>query len=149
VLVRIPIDRDPVDVLHDEVREAVRRGAAVDKRADVRVIERGQDLPLVPEAADDRLGVHAAADRLDRRLSLEGIVGAPRQVDRAHSPASDRSFDQIRAEALADIRIRGENRDRRDRRPLEERRCTGVSLQERFDVSAQRASTPHRSSSSC
>ena len=40
-----------LDVLHDEVGAAVVGGAAVEEPGDVGVVEAGEDLPLVAEAA--------------------------------------------------------------------------------------------------
>ena len=54
VLVGVAIDRRAGHVLHHEVRQAVRRRAAIEERRDVRMVERGENLTLVPEAADDK-----------------------------------------------------------------------------------------------
>ena len=51
------------------------------------MIEAGEDLPLVPEAADDRVGVHAALEHLERHALLKRVVAAHGQVDRAHAAA--------------------------------------------------------------
>jgi hypothetical protein len=57
VLVAVAVDRDTLDVLHHEVRQAVVGGAAVEQPRDVRVVDGGQDLALGAEATDDVLGV--------------------------------------------------------------------------------------------
>ena len=82
-------DRLALDVLHHEVGQAVRRRAAVEQAGDVRVLEAGEDLPLVPEAPHDRLGVHAALEHLDRDALLELVVVADAEVHRAHAAAAE------------------------------------------------------------
>ena len=64
--VAVVVQRLPFDKLHDEVRQAVVSGAAVEQAGDVWMIERGEDLSLFAEAAQDEVGVHAALDQLDR-----------------------------------------------------------------------------------
>ena len=105
VLVAILVDRQPLDVLHDEVRQAVLGRAAVEQPRDVRVIEASEDLALVAEAAQHRLRIHAALDELDRDLFLVLAVGAPREIDRAHSAAADALQDFPVADGLADHAI--------------------------------------------
>ncbi len=79
----------PFDVLHDEIRQAVLGRVAVQQARDVRVIEAREDLPLVAEAAQHGLRIHAALDELDRDLLLVLPVGAPGEIDRAHAAAAD------------------------------------------------------------
>ena len=89
--VRIAVvdDRLPFDVLHREVRPAVRRAATVEKTRDERMLEAGEYLPLVPEAADDAVGVHAALEHLDRHALLERIIVADAEIHGAHSAMTD------------------------------------------------------------
>ena len=61
----------------------------------------GEDLALVAEAADDRLGVHAALEDLERHALLEGVVAADRQVDGAHAAAAQLADQAVRADAAA------------------------------------------------
>jgi hypothetical protein len=53
------------------------------------MVEIGQNLLLVAEAAENGIGVHATLDDLDGNLLLELIVGALGQIDGAHTAASD------------------------------------------------------------
>ena len=90
VRVAVLVDRKSFDVFHDEIGKAVPRRPAVEQPRNVRVIEAGQNLPLVAEMAQDRIGVHAAFDQLDRNLLLVFGVGAlgqdkPRPSRRARS----------------------------------------------------------------
>ena len=55
LLVAVLHEREALDVLHDEVGQPVLRLAAVEDLGDVRVVERGENLPLVAEAAEDVL----------------------------------------------------------------------------------------------
>ena len=104
MIVGVAIDRRALHVLHHEVGKALGRGAAVEEPRDVRMVQRGEDLPLVAEAADDQLRVHAAADHLDGDRVLE-IAGAPGQIDRAHAAASDAALDHVGADLPADVRV--------------------------------------------
>ena len=104
VIVGVAIDRGAPDVLHHEIGQPFGRGASVEEARDVGMIQRGQDLTFVAEAADDQVGVHAAPDHLDRDRVLE-IVGAPRQIDGTHAAAADQPFDVVMAELGTDVRI--------------------------------------------
>ena len=84
----------PVDVLHDEVGQAVVGRAAVEQARDVRVLERGEDLPLGAKRASMQLGVQPRRHDLDRHPLRELAVGALGQVDRAHAAAADLAFDR-------------------------------------------------------
>ena len=60
-----------------------------------------ENLPFVAEPADDRLGVHAAAQDLHRDALLILVVAAHRQVDRAHAAAAELAHQAIRADTHA------------------------------------------------
>ena len=96
--VAVPIDGEPVDVLHREVGRAVVGGAAVDQPRDVRVIEVGEDLPFGPEPLFDDRRLERRADHLDRDLLLVRIVGADAKVDGAHPAAADFAHQPVRAD---------------------------------------------------
>jgi hypothetical protein len=68
---------------------------------DVRVVERGEDLPLVAEALEDELGVHAALDELDGDALVVLVVGADGQVDRPHAAAPYFAHHAVSADAAA------------------------------------------------
>ena len=93
MLVRVAIDRNARDVLHDEVRQALRRGAAVEEARDVWMVQGREDLAFVAKAPDHELGVHAAANHLERDVVLELVVGAAGEIDRAHAAAPEALFD--------------------------------------------------------
>ncbi len=89
VRVAVVDDRLPLDVLHREVRPAVRRAATVEQARDERMLEAGENLALVPEAADDAVGVHAALEHLDRDALLERVIVADAEIHGAHAAMTD------------------------------------------------------------
>ena len=93
-------DRQPLDVLHDEVRHAV-LGAAVEKSRDVRVLELGENLALEAEPLGH--GGPVAPERRDlERHRLPVLVIVPHRLeDEAHAATSDLPDDAIGAEPAA------------------------------------------------
>lgn len=87
LLLAILIQRQPFDVFHHEVRSPVFGCAAVEQTRDVRMVQIGQNLPFVLEAALQFFA--AGAHQLDGDLLLELIVSAFGQPDRAHSAVRD------------------------------------------------------------
>ena len=77
-------------------------GPAVDQTCDVGVLEPGENLALVPEAAEHFIGVHSAPDDFDRHPLLVLIVVALRQVHRAHAAAPDLGEQPVGTEARAE-----------------------------------------------
>src|SRR5262249_59609152 len=77
-------DGGAIDVLHHKIRQAVFIHAAVEQARDVGMIERGQNLSLVAEAAQDVVGIHSALDQLDGHLLPILIISASRQIDLSH-----------------------------------------------------------------
>jgi hypothetical protein len=71
----------------------------------VRVIECGEDLSFLAEAAQDEIGVHAAFDELDGGALVELVIDADCFVHCAHAAASDLAFDAIRAETAPEHRV--------------------------------------------
>ena len=68
--------------LHREVRQTLECRSAVEQAGDIGVFQAGENLTLVPEAADDGLRVHAALQDLDRHPLLVGVVAADGEVPR-------------------------------------------------------------------
>src|SRR5690606_17035046 len=58
-----------------------------------------EDLPLVTEAAQHLVRVHAAFDDLERDAPVELLVRALGQVDRAHAAAADLVHDAVGPDA--------------------------------------------------
>jgi hypothetical protein len=67
-------DRPTIHELHDEVRAPSWRDPAVDGLGDRWVIESRQRLPFLVESSDDRFGIHARFEDLDRHDLPEGLV---------------------------------------------------------------------------
>ena len=142
MFVGVQIDRRAGHMLHHEIGKAVRRRAAIEEGRDVGVIERREDLALVPEALDDQLRVHAPANHLDGDAPLELVVGAPGQVDRSHPAVSDALLDAVGTERAADIGFRvfeGVLDDAKldERGLVDEGAGRGVGAEERLDFLAQ------------
>jgi len=98
VAVAVLAERPPLDVLHDEVRQAVLGRPSVEQLRDVRVVERRQDLPLPAEPGDDLGRVHPLADDLDRDVLAELLVRPRREVDRPHAPLAEPAEDLVGAD---------------------------------------------------
>ena len=115
--------------------------AAVEQVRDVRMIEAGEDLLFVPEAAQasaSRVQCRAGHD-LDRDVLVVLAVGASRQVDGAHAAASDLAHHFVGAEPAADeARLRGRDWRWRAGWMFEEGLRVAVRLQQAHHVRAQR-----------
>ena len=136
-VVGIAIDRRAVDVLHHEVRQSLGRGAAVEEARDMRMVQGREHLPLVTEAADDQVRVHAAADHLDGDRMRE-IAGMVAEVDRAHAAAPEAAVDHVRADRAADVRVALVVFGRRvDGRRRDEQTRIGLGGEQRLDFRAQ------------
>ena len=86
----------PVDVLHDQVRQAVLRRSAVEQARDVRMFDAREDLALVPEATDGGIARQALAQQLDGYQLAILVVAPLSQIDRAHAAARDLPDDLVR-----------------------------------------------------
>ncbi len=91
----------PIHEVHDEVRQAVGGGAAVQEAGDIRMVEPGKNLPFSTKAPHDRLGVHPALEDFDRDAFAEHIVIADGEVNRAHAALTELAHEAIRANARA------------------------------------------------
>src|SRR5215471_457570 len=97
VSVCIFIERLARNELHDKVRTALFGGATAQQAADVRMIQRRQDLSFVTKSAEDEISILSGPNQFDRYSMLKFTVSAPRFIDGAHTTASDFSFDPVRA----------------------------------------------------
>src|SRR5262249_28234249 len=93
-----------LDVLHDEVGEAVVGGAPVQEPGDVGMVEAGQDLALALEVAYDLRGVGSAAKDLEGDPLVELLVGPQRQVDGAHAPVAQLADQPVGPDAALESR---------------------------------------------
>ena len=92
VVLAILVDGLAFDILHYKVRKAVLCRSAIEESGDVRMIETGEDLPLIAKAAHNKVGIHAPVDEFDRDTSFKLGVSTNRQIDRPHSAATDFAF---------------------------------------------------------
>ncbi len=88
----------------DELERQERRAAGLLQpidRGDVRVVQRGKQVGLTPEAREP-LGIacHFGRQHLDRRLAIE--VGVGRPVHLAHAAGADRRGDAVVRQRLSD-----------------------------------------------
>ncbi len=100
VLLAIPIHREPVHVLDDDVRHTLRRRASVEEAGDVRMFESREDPPLVAEAGHRLPVEEGAGEHLHGHGLLEVVALAHGLVDDPHPAAPDLLHRLVRAEAL-------------------------------------------------
>ncbi len=100
-LLAILVDGRALHVLHDQIRQAVGGGAAIDQTRDIRVFQVGQYLALGAKAAQNLVRIHAAFHHFDRDLFVILVVMAGREPHRAHAAASNAPLKLIRANPIA------------------------------------------------
>src|SRR5262249_7421579 len=96
--ITIFVNRLAFDVLHNEVRQSVVGGSAVEQPGDVWMFQVGKYLTLVSEAGDDEIGIKPALDQLDGHLLVIMIVVPNRAIDCAHSAAADLFHNLVRTD---------------------------------------------------
>jgi hypothetical protein len=112
-LARAPlVDRQALDVFHDQEGAPVRRLAAVQQARDVGVLEPRQRLALAAKPFDRLLVALEAGHELDRDLLGVGVVGAFGQPDLAHAALPQQPHQSIGANAPV-WRLRAARRRRR------------------------------------
>ncbi len=100
VLAAVASERDPVDVLHHEVRPARPGRSRVVDPGDVRMIHQRERLALGLEPRDHLVGVHAQLDHLDGDLAAQrrALRG---EVDHPHAALAQTFEDLVRPQRLA------------------------------------------------
>ena len=93
-------DGGALDELHHEVGASARREPAIDDAGDAGMLHPREGLPLLREAGDDRLGVHARLHDLDRDLLRERLA-ADRPPDGAGAAATKERDQLVGTDALA------------------------------------------------
>jgi hypothetical protein len=142
VTIAVGGDRQTVDVLHHEIRKLPFSRAAVEQLRDVRMTERGEDLPLGDEAPMELLGIGAVAQELDRDLTAILAVNAFGEIHHAHAAATKFAHDAVRADAPIAERFLGERRRRRGQAPFENPNGRLVRGEERLDLGVQLGIAP-------
>ena len=92
-------DRFAADVLHDEIRPAVRCGAGIENASDGRVSHHRQRLALGVETHHDFRRVHSGLDHLERNLAADGL-GLLGQPHLAHPAFADLLQQSVRPDDL-------------------------------------------------
>jgi hypothetical protein len=104
--VAVLVDGLPADVLHDEVGPPVVGVAAVQESRDPGVVERGQDLAFGAEPCREVGAVRSVGQDLEGDLLLVDVVGAHRDVHRAHAALAEHGLHRVVADPPADERRR-------------------------------------------
>lgn len=99
-LVEQVLEREPIDVLHDEVIPA-RDLANIDDGDRVRVMKMRREARLIEEHRDElRLLGQVRVEDLDGEQPLEAAsAGEPREIDGAHPPSGDLGDELVAAES--------------------------------------------------
>ena len=84
-LLAILVDRQPVDVVHNEVRQFIFRDAAIEQPGDVVVHQARQYLAFYEKTSASLIGIEAHWQNLERRLMLELLVSAFRKIYGTHA----------------------------------------------------------------
>src|ERR1700704_877839 len=87
--VAVPVDRLALDVLHHKIGETIGSRPTFEQTSDVGMFEVGKNLSLHRKATKNHFRVHPAIDEFDGDLFLVMIVGAHREIDRAHSTVAE------------------------------------------------------------
>jgi hypothetical protein len=96
-LVAVAIERQPLNVLHHEVRLAVFGASSFQQAGDIRVVQIGEDLAFGDKALSRKSPIEPAPHHLDRDHLMKLIIGAHRPVYRAHPAVADLFSELIRA----------------------------------------------------
>ena len=98
-------DRDALDILHDEVRAALRCGAAVKDACDAWMIHQGQRLPFSLETRDHGLGVHPQLDDLYRNAPPNRLELVS-EIDGSEPTFADQGAERIAVDGGSDQIVR-------------------------------------------
>src|SRR5215472_6376306 len=109
-LFAVRVDRNALDIFHDEERCAVPGRASIQKPRDIGVIQAGQDLPLLPESLQQRNRRQRALYQLDSYPLLVLVVIAHGGIDCPHTARSQLVRDAVRPYAPARVLARTEQR---------------------------------------
>src|SRR5580700_819738 len=103
--IAVLIERLAVDQLHHKVGDAVLGGAAIMQASDIRMIEVGENLPLVLEATKNESRILAAAHHLKGHFLAVLIVGAKRAIHFAEAADADTLDNLVGPDATTDPEI--------------------------------------------
>jgi hypothetical protein len=144
----ILVNRHTLNVFHHEVRNTVLGGTAVQQACDVRVFERGENLPFVPERSET-FGGSGVVRNLQRNDLAVFLVRTFREEYPSHAAAADLLDDAVGTESAADP-WRGcacplfdevDGRSSREHGSFKQRRRADGGKQERADFLLERLVT--------
>jgi hypothetical protein len=133
----IEVDGGALDVLRNQVRQAVLGRAPVQDPSDVRMLQVGEDLSFAPEAADDLFGVQPTFENLDGDPLLELAVSARPEVDASHPAYADLPNDPVPIDDPPFQGSLGSDLMQVEGRNLQERSFFAVEGEQGFHVAAQ------------
>src|SRR3569833_783793 len=105
MLVAIGVDRFAFHVLHNEVRQTVGGGAAVEQSRDVGVLESCKNQSLAPKPENRQTALGSVPNQFDGYPFVELAIGAGRKIDFTHPAAADLLFNPVCADAGTDLRL--------------------------------------------
>src|SRR6266480_5196050 len=105
MIIAVAVQRLAFDKLHHEIGQAVIRGTAIQKQGNVWMVQSSEYLALFAKAPQNKIGIHAPLDQLDRDSLVEFMIDAQRFIDSPHAAASNFALDAISAQATPDHRI--------------------------------------------
>jgi hypothetical protein len=142
---QVSVDRLALHVLHDEVRNAFGRAAAVEQPGDIRMFQRGQNFALLAEPPQYLCVSRPRTEHFERNFLAEDIVVALCKIDHAHAAMADAMENQIRADVpaleLPQVRI-GLPREDRYGGPVEDGGILRASAASRRSTCSWRSGSP-------
>ena len=103
--VTVLIDRSTRDIIHDQVGQTLFRGAAIQQLNDVRMVQLGEGLSLIAEAAQQVIAVQLRQQNLDGHLLLILFIGSGSQINGGHAAPPNPLDDFVRSNAAANHRV--------------------------------------------
>ena len=73
------MDGSPIHILHHQIQIALGGDAAIQQAGNIRMLQPGQNLPLLTESFAEEIGGKGQVNQFDGDLLLELPVGAMRQ----------------------------------------------------------------------
>src|SRR5262245_21860574 len=104
--VTVRIERQAIDIFHNEIRKSIGRGTAADEKCDVGMAQFCEDLTLITKALEDQVGVHPALYELKRDRLVKLSVNSRRAIDSPHPSAPDLLLEPVYTDAASDQRVR-------------------------------------------
>src|ERR1700685_2360849 len=88
LLIAEAVDRHAVHIFHGQIQIAILRDATIEKARYIRMLQAGENLPLLAESLAEDVSSERQVNQFDCDFLLEMAIGTMRQVNGAHSAAS-------------------------------------------------------------